>query len=158
MIKYNMSLNLVTIQLSLPRSKHLHHTNEYFITDQTRTTPIHLLLTCYNCHTWNISPPPVQHILSRWYKNPGQLYCVWTWPGLTLLHITVIVIVWAYIYSVSSRASNEPSRRFHNHGEGPYWGYDLCAGIPISSLLTVFSGCRGLLRDYKIFAKVRLQL
>ena len=120
MIKYNMSLNLVTIQVSLPRSKHLDHTNEYFITDQTRTTPIHLLLTCYNCHTWNISPPPVQHILSRWYKNPGQLYCVWTWPGLTLLHITVIVIVWAYIYSVSSRASNEHSRRFHNHGEGPY--------------------------------------
>ena len=26
------------------------------------------------------------------------------------------------LYTVSSRARNEPSRRFHNHGEGPYWG------------------------------------
>ena len=44
MIKYNMSLNLITNQVTLPRSKHLDHTNEYFTTDQSRTTPIHLLL------------------------------------------------------------------------------------------------------------------
>ena len=64
----------------------------------------------------------------------------------------MIVIVWAYIYSVEL-LTNLREDLFTITEKAPTGGYDLCAGIQISSLLTVIRGSRGLLRDYEIFTK-----
>ena len=61
--------------------------------------------------------------------------------------LLVLAAALARLDGLEARASNEGSRKFHNHEEGPYYGllqvesalipYDLCVCVSISHLLTV---------------------